>query len=160
VRECCSRCDNRRIGDVARRGAARTSPCRAAQDGDGVPRHSAHRRSRAGSAARAQRPSRYACGTRPASWSHQCICSSPRASAGFSMLPASIAPSALPAPTMVCNSSMKQNNCAFSLRALLPARPSGALQTRRGISRPRSSPAIGPATSTAFVFEAYRARRH
>ena len=35
-------------------------------------------------------------------------CSSPRASAGFSMLPASIAPSAAPAPTMVCISSMKR----------------------------------------------------
>ena len=35
-------------------------------------------------------------------------CSSPRASAGFSMLPASMAPSALPAPTMVCNSSMNR----------------------------------------------------
>ncbi len=34
-------------------------------------------------------------------------CSSPRASAGLSMLPASIAPSALPAPTMVWISSMK-----------------------------------------------------
>ena len=32
--------------------------------------------------------------------------SSPRASMGFSMLPASIAPSAAPAPTMVCSSSM------------------------------------------------------
>ena len=35
-------------------------------------------------------------------------CSSPRASAGFSMLEASIAPSALPAPTSVCSSSMKR----------------------------------------------------
>ena len=34
--------------------------------------------------------------------------SSPRASAGLSMLPASIEPSALPAPTMVCSSSMKR----------------------------------------------------
>ena len=34
-------------------------------------------------------------------------CNSPRAKAGFSILPASIAPSALPAPTMVCNSSIK-----------------------------------------------------
>ena len=34
--------------------------------------------------------------------------SSPRASAGFSMLAASIAPSAEPAPTSVCSSSMKQ----------------------------------------------------
>src|SRR5882762_1601875 len=33
-------------------------------------------------------------------------CSSPRASAGLSMLPASMAPSALPAPTMVCSSLM------------------------------------------------------
>jgi hypothetical protein len=35
-------------------------------------------------------------------------CSSPRASAGLSMLPASMAPSALPAPTMVCSSSMNR----------------------------------------------------
>ncbi len=38
-------------------------------------------------------------------------CSSPRARAGFSMLPASIAPSAAPAPTMVCISSMKRTIC-------------------------------------------------
>src|ERR1700737_3965422 len=35
-------------------------------------------------------------------------CSSPRASAGLMMLLASIAPSAAPAPTNVCNSSMKR----------------------------------------------------
>ena len=35
-------------------------------------------------------------------------CNSPRASAGLSILPASIAPSPLPAPTMVCNSSMNR----------------------------------------------------
>ena len=35
-------------------------------------------------------------------------CSSPRASIGFSRLPASIAPSVLPAPTMVCSSSIKR----------------------------------------------------
>ena len=35
-------------------------------------------------------------------------CSSPRASAGFSMLEASMAPSALPAPTSVCSSSMNR----------------------------------------------------
>ena len=35
-------------------------------------------------------------------------CSSPRASAGFSRLEASIAPSALPAPTSVCISSMNR----------------------------------------------------
>ena len=47
-------------------------------------------------------------------------CSSPRASAGFNILPASIAPSALPAPTMVCNSSMKTmvlpSSCANSFK--------------------------------------------
>ena len=37
--------------------------------------------------------------------------SSPRASAGFSMLAASTAPSAAPAPTSVCSSSMKQMIC-------------------------------------------------
>ena len=34
--------------------------------------------------------------------------SSPRANAGFSMLPASMAPSPLPAPTRVCSSSMNR----------------------------------------------------
>src|SRR5438309_1321203 len=45
-------------------------------------------------------------------------CSSPRASAGFSMLEASTAPSAAPAPTSVCSSSMKRMMflfCAISL---------------------------------------------
>ena len=36
------------------------------------------------------------------------VCSSPRASIGLSMLEASIAPSAAPAPTTVCSSSMKR----------------------------------------------------
>ena len=35
-------------------------------------------------------------------------CKSPRARAGFNMLPASIEPSDLPAPTMVCSSSMNK----------------------------------------------------
>ena len=42
-------------------------------------------------------------------------CNSPRARAGFSILPASIEPSALPAPTMVCNSSMKRMTRPSSL---------------------------------------------
>ena len=42
--------------------------------------------------------------------------SSPRARAGFSMLPASIAPSAAPAPTTVCSSSRKTiSSSAFSV---------------------------------------------
>ena len=36
------------------------------------------------------------------------VCSSPRASFGFRMLAASIAPSAAPAPTSVCSSSMNR----------------------------------------------------
>ena len=35
-------------------------------------------------------------------------CSSPLASIGFNIFPASMAPSVLPAPTMVCNSSIKR----------------------------------------------------
>src|SRR5438876_582398 len=48
--------------------------------------------------------------------------SSPRASAGFSMLDASTAPSAAPAPTSVCSSSMKRmmlRFCAISLMTAL-----------------------------------------
>ena len=40
-------------------------------------------------------------------------CSSPRASEGFSMLDASIAPSAAPAPTSVCTSSMNRITSRF-----------------------------------------------
>src|SRR5207249_2295415 len=49
-------------------------------------------------------------------------CSSPRASAGFSMLDASTAPSAAPAPTSVCSSSMNRmmfRFCAISLMIAL-----------------------------------------
>ncbi len=41
-------------------------------------------------------------------------CNSPRAKAGLSILPASIAPSALPAPTMVCSSSINNMTCPSS----------------------------------------------
>ena len=41
-------------------------------------------------------------------------CNSPRARAGLSMLPASMAPSLLPAPTIVCSSSMKRMICPSS----------------------------------------------
>ena len=43
--------------------------------------------------------------------------SSPRAKAGFSMLPASIDPSAFPAPTIVCNSSTKRMTRPSSLES-------------------------------------------
>ncbi len=64
-------------------------------------------------------------------------CSSPRASAGLSILPASIAPSALPAPTMVCSSSMN--------RMIWPSFLARSLSTalRRSSNSPRNlAPAI------------------
>ena len=69
-------------------------------------------------------------------------CSSPRARAGLSMLPASMAPSALPAPTMVCNSSIK--------RMMLPSWRATSLSTalRRSSNSPRNlAPAIRAAMS-------------
>ena len=76
-----------------------------AQDRDRVLDRRLRRRTPAGSDARARRPSRCTCGTRRAS-SRRSRRSSPRASIGLIMLPASTAPSAPPAPTSVCSSSM------------------------------------------------------
>ena len=59
-------------------------------------------------------------------------CSSPRASAGFSMLEASIAPSALPAPTRVCSSSMN--------RMISPS--AAAISCSTAFSRSSNSPRI------------------
>ena len=79
-------------------------------------------------------------------------CSSPRASAGLSMLPASIAPSALPAPTMVCSSSMKTmvwpSSCASSFSTVF----------RRSSNSPRylapaSSSAMSSASTRLFLSE-------
>ena len=68
-------------------------------------------------------------------------CSSPRASAGFSMLPASIEPSALPAPTMVWISSMKTM-----------VRPSSlAMSVSTAFNRSSNSPRyFAPASSNAM----------
>ena len=49
-------------------------------------------------------------------------CSSPRASIGLSRLEASIAPSAAPAPTTVCNSSMNRMICPSAVGDLLEDR--------------------------------------
>ena len=71
-------------------------------------------------------------------------CSSPRASAGLSMLPASMAPSALPAPTMVCSSSMN--------RITRPSCFARSLSTpfRRSSNSPRNlAPAISAPMSSA-----------
>ncbi len=48
-------------------------------------------------------------------------CSSPRASAGLSMLLASMAPSAAPAPTSVCSSSMNRMTCLFCAISFMTA---------------------------------------
>ena len=68
-------------------------------------------------------------------------CNSPRAKAGLSIFPASIAPSALPAPTMVCNSSMKTivwpSSCDNSLSTLF----------RRSSNSPRY---LAPASKAAI----------
>ena len=66
------------------------------------------------------------------------VCSSPRASIGFSMLEASIEPSAAPAPTTVCSSSMK--------RMTWPS--ASAISLRTAFSRSSNSPRyFAPATS-------------
>ena len=63
--------------------------------------------------------------------------SSPRASIGLIMLPASIAPSALPAPTIVCSSSMKV--------MIWPAE--SVISLRTALSRSSNSPRyFAPAT--------------
>ena len=65
-------------------------------------------------------------------------CSSPRARAGFSMLEASIAPSALPAPISVCSSSMN--------RMISPA--AAVISPSTAFSRSSNSPRyFAPATS-------------
>ena len=74
-------------------------------------------------------------------------CSSPRASAGLSMLPASIAPSALPAPTMVCSSSMKTMVWPSSLAS------SFSTFFRRSSNSPRY---LAPASSAAMSSDSTR----
>ncbi len=78
-------------------------------------------------------------------------CNSPRASAGLSMLPASIAPSALPAPTMVCNSSMN--------RMMRPSSADTSFSTAfsRSSNSPRYlAPASRPAMSSDSTFLSFR----
>ena len=73
-------------------------------------------------------------------------CSSPRASMGLSRLPASMAPSALPAPTTVCSSSMN--------RMISPADSCTSLSTalRRSSNSPRYlAPAISAPMSSATM---------
>ena len=79
-------------------------------------------------------------------------CSSPRASAGFSMLEASIAPSALPAPTSVCISSMN--------RMISPSAAVISVSTAfsRSSNSPRNlAPAISAPRSSASSFLSFSA---
>ena len=70
-------------------------------------------------------------------------CSSPRANAGFNILPASMEPSALPAPTMVCNSSMNRMICPSCLARSL------STAFRRSSNSPRNfAPAINAPISS------------
>ena len=71
-------------------------------------------------------------------------CNSPRANAGFNILPASIAPSALPAPTMVCSSSINKMTWPSCLAR------SFKTAFRRSSNSPRNlAPAINAAISNA-----------
>jgi len=73
---------------------------------------------------------------------------SPRARAGFSRLAASMAPSAEPAPTSVCNSSMKQMISPFGTTISLTTASTGlriAAELGAGDHRARSS-------ATSFLF--------
>ncbi len=82
-------------------------------------------------------------------------CSSPRASAGFNRFEASIAPSALPAPTSVCISSMN--------RMILPCAAVISFSTafRRSSNSPRYfAPAISAPMSSASSFLSRKRFRH
>jgi hypothetical protein len=73
--------------------------------------------------------------------------SSPRASIGLSMLPASMAPSALPAPTMVCSSSMK----------VMTSPSESVTSLRTALSRSSNSPRyLAPATIAPMSSEMSR----
>ena len=71
-------------------------------------------------------------------------CSSPRASIGLSRLPASMLPSVLPAPTMVCSSSMNSRMRPSLLRT----------SSSTALSRSSNSPRyFAPATSAPISSE-------
>ncbi len=74
-------------------------------------------------------------------------CSSPRASAGLSMLPASMEPSALPAPTMVCSSSMNRMTWPSCLERSLSTALSRSSNSPRNLA-----PAISAPMSSARIF--------
>ena len=78
-------------------------------------------------------------------------CSSPRASMGFSRLPASMAPSDLPAPTMVCSSSMN--------RMILPSLFLISFSTafKRSSNSPRNlAPAMSAPISSEKILRSFK----
>ena len=78
-------------------------------------------------------------------------CSSPRASIGFNIFPASIAPSDFPAPTMVCSSSI--NRMMFPSLFLTSSRTA----FRRSSNSPRYlAPATSAPISRAKIFLFFR----
>ena len=100
------------------------------------PRRSAPRPGPAGSGAPARRPARCTCGTRRA-WSRRSSAARRATSAGLRMLAASTAPSAAPAPTSVCSSSMNRTQLPLFLT-------SSMIFFRRSSNSPRY---LVPATS-------------
>ena len=86
--------------------------------------------------------------------------SSPRASIGLSMLPASMAPSAAPAPTTVCSSSMNRMICALGVGDLLEHRLEPVLELaavlgpgdqRAHVQRPRAACPCSPSGTSPLT---------
>ena len=140
------------VGDVAvrqhRRGDQRrvlelhlvmnlVALAQAAQDADRVLDRRLADEHRSGSAVRARRPSRCASGTRRASSRRSCAARRARASASACSTRPST-PSAAPAPTTVCSSSMKRMTCPSA----------SAISLSTALSRSSNSPRyFAPATS-------------
>ena len=91
-------------------------------------------------------------------------CSSPLASLGLSRLPASIEPSVLPAPTIVCISSMKRmilpSDFSISLRTAFRRSSNSPLNLAPAISAPISSSNIvlsfSPSGTSPFTIRCAR----
>ena len=77
-------------------------------------------------------------------------CSSPRAKAGLSILPASIAPSALPAPTMVCSSSINRITRPSSWESSLSTAFKRSSNSPRNLAPANSEPISSESTRFSF----------
>ena len=112
---------------------------RADRAGSGAPRPASARRRRSGQSG-ARGPGRFSMRSR---YSSRVVApmqrSSPRASAGLSMLEASTRPSALPAPTSVCSSSMNRITVALGGLHLVDDRLDALLELAAELRRRRSA---------------------